>query len=608
MGAPGNHRTQRTLAAAKRSGAPTDASFCAPDVRDLALISDRRTGAIVAHDGTIVWYCPGRFDRASLLGGLLDRRGGFWRIERPDVKPVSRRYLGVSGVLETTLATAAGELTVTDWMALGHGAPHGALCRLFSPAPVETRVALTPRTDYARKEPRLRRLDGGVEVDGSCHLYASHRVGIDGGKAFFTVPEGQPAWAVLAEDALADPARARVDEWLESTLQHWEALSCHASYNGPYERAVVDSLRAIRLLTHEETGGVIAAATTSLPEIVGGAANWDYRFVWLRDAGMIVSALTRLGGDLSEGSRYLDFICASRGSARDYPLAVFTTLDGDAAADEEILPMRGYRDSRPVRIGNGAGTQMQRDAFANVLLAAKLIYQRCDERPHWETVSEIAEFLVEHWHEPDHGIWEEPVRRQYTASKVIVACALDSVAEFCTDEKQAKRWRDAVQKIRTYVAERCLTRDGAYAVFAGSDDVDVSAALFPIWAYTDPDTPEMLATIKVLEEAWSQDGLLYWRRLECSDSRKEGAFLAATFWVAQYWIMRGETYRARHILDEALEYANDVGLFAEEADPSTGAMLGNIPQAFVHAAFIGAVVDLKAAMGDSDQAQKQQED
>ncbi|OHV79945.1 glycoside hydrolase family 15 protein [Ensifer sp. LCM 4579] len=570
-----------------------------PDIRDLAVVGDRRTAAVLDRSGNLVWYCPERFDRPSLFAGLLDPQGGSWRLELRDARPAGRRYLGDSGVLETRLRTGEAEWVVTDFMPAGNGVPHGALCRLFSAPPQEARAIVQPRPDYAREDATLTPAGDAVAVNGRQHLYASHPLTIEDGSVCLVLPGGAQGWMILADAPLASPARADLHQWLNATLKHWEDLSKMASYAGPYEREVRASLRAIRLLCHEETGGIIAAATTSLPEVVGGSGNWDYRYVWLRDAGMIVSALTRLEGELTEGERYLDFICGSRGSSNEYPVAVFTTLDGKTAPEEKSLDLAGYGGSRPVRIGNGARDQMQLDGFANVLLAAKLIYRRSGERPHWNTVEEIAKFLVRHWREPDHGMWEEKPRRQYTASKVIAARALDSVAGYVRDHAQAQRWRQAVQEIRAFVAENCMTSDGAYAAVAGGEEVDVSAALFPAWAYTDPDAPEMRATIAALEQHWSWRGLLYWRRLECADSRKEGAFLAGTFWVAQYWALRGDLQRARHIIDAALACANDLGLFAEEADPRAGRMLGNIPQAFVHAAFIGAVIDLRAATESS---------
>lgn len=566
-----------------------------PDIRDLAMIGDRRTAALVTKSGVIVWYCPERFDRPSLLAALLDpKRGGAWKFHSLNAQFASRRYLEDSGVLETTFTTPSGQLQVTDWMPLGENTPRG-ICRQFSSVPNEVAIALRPAPNYARRQAKLQYVGQAVKIDECYYLYASHPLEIEAESIHFTIPQGESGWTVLIDEPLTALTKQKVNLWLDTTLTKWRQIASHATYHGPYERQVADSLRALRMLTFEENGGIIAAATTSLPEVIGGERNYDYRYVWLRDAGMIVSALTRAGSDGTQERRFLNYICGFGRDSDELPLAPFSTLDGGAAPDEETLDLIGYRGSRPVQIGNGANRQLQLDAYGNVLLAAKLIYNRFDTREHWSIIERIADYLAAHWSDPDHGLWEEREKHQYTSSKVIVACGLKFIAQFAKDEAQAKKWRSVVQDIRHFVASECLTSEGAYAAVAGGEAVDVSAALFPVWDYTAPDTPEMLATMKVLERDLAT-GHLYRRHLERFDSQKEGAFLAGTFWVAQYWVMRRDFQRVRAILDAALGYANDLGLFAEEADPKTGQMLGKFPQTFVHAAFIGTVIDLKTAL------------
>nr|WP_255523478.1 glycoside hydrolase family 15 protein [Nodosilinea sp. LEGE 06152] len=399
----------------------------------------------------------------------------------------------------------------------------------------------------------------------------------------------------MVAEPLHGLSEGEIKGWLGQTLERWRDIAAHATYHGPYEKQVAESIRALRLLTFEDNGGIIAAPTTSLPEVIGGERNYDYRYVWLRDAGMIVSALTRAGSDGTDERRFLDFICGYDRDSDHQPLMPFSTLDGESPSSETPLDLVGYRHSAPVMIGNVAKDQLQLDAYGNVLLAAKLIYKHFDTREHWSLVAEIADFLSDHWHEPDYGIWEEQEKHQYTSSKVVVACGLRFIADVAESDAQARRWREAEQAIREFVAQHCLTSEGAYAVVAGGEDVDVTAALFPVWAYTAADSPEMVATMKALERDYAT-GHLYRRHLKTFDSQREGAFLAGTLWVAQYWVMRQDLQRAQAIMDAALEFANDLGLFAEEADPQTGAMLGNFPQTFVHAAFIGAAIDLKAAI------------
>ena len=563
-------------------------------IRALGLIGNRRTAAAIDSRGTVVWYCPGRFDRPSLFAALLDPDGGSWTVHLPGAAALRRRYLGESAVLQTVLQDQqGGELELTDWMPLG--AP-SAICRRLSPAPAPVTVEVGARPSYGQREPRVQCHGDAVAIDGRHFLYASERPEIDAGSVRYRLAPGRSAWFVLADEPLARAGKADLDRWQQETLRRWDELHWHTRYAGPYEREVKDSLRALRLLTYEDSGGVVAAATLGLPEVPSGERNYDYRYVWLRDAGMIVSALTRAGSDGVEERRFLEFQCQARAHYRGaVPFPPFVSVRGETVPPLETLPWQGYRGSRPVLRGNGARDQLQLDGLSNLLLAAKLVYNRYRTREHWPVVREVADFLAGHWREPDHGIWEEPLRAQYTTGKVITACALGFVAEHADTPEQAARWRRTTDEIRAFVQGHCLTGDGAYAAVAGGEAVDVSAALYPVWNYCRPDSPEMLATMARLERDCSRDGLLYWRHLACFDARQEGAFLAGTLWVAQYWVMRRDLERAERILRAALRYANDLGLFAEEGGPAGEDMLGNFPQAFVHAALIGLVIDLKAA-------------
>ena len=564
-----------------------------PEIRDLGLIGDQRTAAVVSRSGSILWYCPGRFDYPSMFAALLDpKKGGIWEVNSPNAVTRTRGYVEDSAILETSLSISGEVFTITDWMPAGDGMPRG-LCRRFSEAPENVMVVLSPAPNYAQGPLRLRGAGEGVCINDQYSLYASHPLTIKDEAVSFELPRGEEGWAVLMDDFIEPPSLSQLKSWQQSTLRYWRDIASRIHYEGPYVRAVADSLRALRLLYYAPNGGVIAAATTSLPEVAGGSRNYDYRYVWLRDTGMIVSAMTRAGSGGSDERQFLDFICGSQQLGPDRPLLPpFTSLDQQPAPPIKELDFQGYRKSRPVQIGNGANDQLQLDGFGNVLLAAKLIYGRYDTHEHWDTIEKIAEFLVAHWHEPDHGVWEEGEKAQYTLGKVASSCGLQYIAEFSQDKAQAERWRATSREIQEYVNRQCLNSEGAYAAIAGNEAVDVSAVLFPVWGFVEAGAPEMKATIKVLERDYSESHL-YWRHLESFDSKKEGAFLAGTIWVAQYWVMRKDLARAKNILDAALAYSNDLGFFAEEASPHTGQMLGNIPQAFVHAALIGAVLDYK---------------
>jgi GH15 family glucan-1,4-alpha-glucosidase len=561
-------------------------------LHELALIGDRRTCALLDKQGNMVWYCPQRFDNPSLFARLLDpHKGGAWTLELEGLAFDKRAYLEDSALLQTWFRGEKGAMLLEDWMPLD--ARFYGICRKLSGSPEPYKMILTPRPNYARQPPVIEaKGDRHASLDYDFHLYASHPLEIAEDAISCKVPAGEEAWFILAEKALDEPA-GMLEEVRARTLKNWRELSSHITYKGPYEEEVRKSLRLLRMLTYGQNGGIIAAATTSLPEVIGGERNYDYRYVWLRDAAMIVSALARAGSDGKEERRFLSFMCSAMHSLPK-PVVPMLTLDMQPAGGEQPLPFRGYKGSKPVVYGNGASNQLQLDANSNVLIAAKVIYNRYDTKEHWDTVRGLANFLVEHWKEEDHGIWEETEKHHYTASKVITSISLQYIAEHCQDPEEKQRWLEVSEEIRQYVEENCLTKEGAYAVYAGSQELDVSAMLFPLWAYTDADSKVMLKTVEVLERDYCQDNL-YSRHLVEFDARKEGAFLAGTFWVAQYWVMRRDWAKVESTLGAALRFMNDAGIMPEEGDPETGEWLGNLPQTFVHASLIGAVIDYKEA-------------
>lgn len=561
-------------------------------LHELALIGDRRTCALLDKQGNIVWYCPKRFDNPSLFAHLLDPdKGGAWTLEIEGMAFDKRAYLEDSGILQTQFTGKKGNLQLEDWMPLD--ARFYGICRKLSPSPVAYRMHLSPRPNYSRQSPVLEQIkDTHATLEFDFHFYSSHPLTVEQDALSCQVPAGEEAWFILAEIALDKPKEI-LEQVRELTQKNWQEVASHITYKGPYEEEVRNSLRLLRMLTYAQNGGIIAAATTSLPEVIGGGRNYDYRYVWLRDAAMIVSALARAGSDGEEERLFLSFICTAMHRIPK-PVVPMLTLDEQPAGAEQFLDLSGYKNSTPVRYGNGASNQLQLDANSNVLLAAKVIYNRYNTREHWETVQSLANFLVEHWQEPDHGIWEENEKHQYTSSKVITSISLQYIAEYSEDKEEKKRWLDTAQKIKAFVKQNCHTAEGAYAVYAGSEEVDVSAILFPIWGFTEADTPAMLKTIEKLDQDYCQNNL-YRRHLVEFDSRQEGAFLAGTLWVAQYWVMRRDWEKVETILGAALRFMNDVGIMPEEGNPETGEWLGNLPQTFVHASLIGAIIDYKKA-------------
>ncbi|TPG61783.1 glycoside hydrolase family 15 protein [Hymenobacter nivis] len=574
-----------------------------PSIHSLAVVSDRRTCALLDQAGTLCWYCPQRFDSSAVFSLLLDaEQGGYWSVRGPGQQFVRRAYAERSSVLTTEFTVDGQPFSVTDWMPLE--ADFTGLCREFSAAPAPVIVALRLRPDYG-----LQAAPAGAPAGATAAsfpalglwLRASHPVRQVGDTLEFTVPAGETGWAVLAdsEAAAAGLTAARVGAVRAQTLHAWRAVADLLHYEGPYERQVLDSVRAVQQLTYAPTGGIIAAPTTSLPEVPGGARNYDYRYVWMRDVGLIVSALVQLDDVGRPEKSFLAFAAEALHENQQQYFTPFYAVDKTVVEGVRELDLAGYQSSRPVQVGNGATGQLQLDAHANVLLAAKLIYDRFGERQQWPMVAQVADFLADNWQRDDNGIWEEDATKAYTSSKVLAARGLEFVAEYA-DEPTAARWRAAAVDIRTFVQQHCLTATGAYAVYPGSQDVDLTAVQYTLWTYCAPDSPEMLATVAEIEQHWGRDNL-YWRRLEEFDAHKEGAFLAGTCWVAHYYAVAGNVDKARAIIEAVLRYQNDLGFFAEEAGVDSGEqMLGNFPQTFVHSSFICAVYGLRQALAGKD--------
>ncbi|NPD68968.1 glycoside hydrolase family 15 protein (plasmid) [Lichenicola cladoniae] len=571
-----------------------------PPIADLGLIGDRATAAVITTGGEICWYCPGRFDAPSLLGSLIDPdAGGEWSILLAGAEPAGRRYIGQSAVLETTLRHPAGMLVITDWMPLADCVAHGSICRSLGPAPAAFSLVLRPRPDGGRRIPLLR-LDetGAAIIDHHFRLQASHPILIRDGVVRIDVPQGEQSWAVLDElrsGVTAD--QAALADWLEATLAGWRKLAMRSPYDGAFADPVQDSLRAVRLLTDDRTGAIMAAITTSLPEVMGGKRNYDYRFSWLRDSGMMIRALVRLEPDHEQALQYLGFVASLLDTGYQSPLDPVSAAGGERVPKQVKLPVAGYRDSRPAITGNLAAHQLQLGSLAQFVLAAREIYAARDERPHWTVVSRTADFLVDNWQQKGSGIWEEATLRHYTSSLVSASCALDGIAPYTDTAEQATRYRRAALGLRQFVSRRCLSRDGIYVVHPGSRSVDISAALFPVWGYVPACDTMMANSIALLERQAGSGGGLFNRHLQNSRAQRlEGAFLVGTFWLAHYRIARGELERAQVLIEQGIGYATDLGLFSEEVDTGSGLLLGNLPLGLAHGSLLSAVADYDVAM------------
>lgn len=561
------------------------------------MISDRQTCALLDREGTISWYCPGAFDRPALLSSLIDaQQGGYWTVEAPGKTFVRRKFDGRSSVLYTTFSTTMGECRLTDFMPLR--ARFSGICRMLAPSAVDISGTIRLRADYGLEAVELLHDEPhrvSVKEMGQW-LHCSHALHLKGDSIQYKIPAGERGWVALLDCDATDTST--LDASLAATLELWKEIEGHVSYSGPYENEVCSSLRALQQLVYEPTGGIIAAPTIGLPEVIGGGRNYDYRYVWMRDAALIASSLVGLETDGLVEQKFIKFVAAAMKKNGQSHVSCFYGIDYGIRDEAHDLPLQGYRDSRPVTVGNIAADQFQLDAESGILLACQSIYQKYDCRIEWDTVEAVAEYICENWERKDNGIWEEEQQQHYTSSKAFAARGLEVMAAYQTDPQKAERWRYNARLIREFIQQNCITSYGAYAVYAGSEDVDITSALFVPFAFDTPDSTFMQSTVAALEANY-QEGNLYRRHLVEFDSAKEGVFLAASCWMAHYYAMARNLEKAKAILDAMLRCANDLGYFSEEMDLKTNTMLGNFPQTFVHSSFICAVNGYKDALAAS---------
>jgi GH15 family glucan-1,4-alpha-glucosidase len=576
-------------------------------IRDYAAIGDGRTVALVARDASIDWLCLPDLDSPSVFGALLDAETGGRFELRPEAPfEATRRYLSGTNVLETTLMTSEGTVRVIDAMTLpARGlSPYRELVRrvegLAGRVPLRWRVE--PRPAYGESVRLERRAGVPVAARGKDAVAV---LGWDAGEpevaggaveGRFTAGPGGVAHVVLAaahQEPILLPPRADVESRLASTEQTWRDWSAGRRYEGPWRDAVLRSALALKLLVFAPSGAIAAAATTSLPETIGGERNWDYRFSWPRDSAFTLRALLALGCAPEAGAFFSWLMHASQLTHPE--VRVLYRLNGRPEADERSLPLSGYRGSRPVRVGNGAAGQTQLDVYGEVLDAASEIARSAGvlDRDHARWLAAIADHVCATWREPDHGIWEvrsEPAH--FTQSKMLCAVALDRACALHGQgllRGDAGRWRSEREQIRAFVESRCYSEErGSYTRSAGEDLPDASLLLGVIAGYDDPRAPRLLGTVGAVRRELASGPFVARYVSEDGLPGEEGAFLACSFWLAEAYARQGRVDEASALMDELVGLANDVGLYAEEIEPATGAFLGNFPQALSHLALITA--------------------
>jgi GH15 family glucan-1,4-alpha-glucosidase len=582
-------------------------------LREYAAIGDGRTVALVARDGSIDWLPLPNLDSTSVFGAILDsRRGGRFELAPDVAHDVHRRYLPSTNVLETTFATAEGVVRVVDALTLPTGGldPFRELQRRVEcvSGRVRLRWLVQPRFGYAGDRARFgSRLGVPVATNGSDAL-ALRIVGGEGGTSTgdswggsFDVTEGQRVLLALVfahQEPLVFPSAAELDRRFRYTCASWQRWAEGRHYDGPWRGAVIRSALALKLLVYAPSGAIAAAATTSLPEEIGGERNWDYRYSWIRDSAFTTDSFLRLGCGREAEAYFWWLMHATQLTTPR--LRVLYRLDGGARTDERTLPLHGYRGSQPVRIGNGAAKQLQLDTYGQLLQTAWLYADAGNhiDRDVGERLAGLADFVCDHWRTPDAGIWEvrsAPVH--FTQSKMMCAIALDRACELAErgliPARRASRWHSDSAAVRTFVETRCWSDEKrSYVRFAGADELDASVLLGVLHGYGEPDDERLRLTVDAIRRELANGPLV--RRYTGDDGvgGGEGAFLACSFWLVEALARVGRHDEAHELMTDLVNLENDVGLFSEEIDPRSGEFLGNIPQGLSHLGLIRAAFAL----------------
>jgi GH15 family glucan-1,4-alpha-glucosidase len=591
-------------------------------IEDYALVGDMQSAALVSAAGSVDWLCLPRFDSEACFAALLGTQDhGHWQIAARDAlegtgRPTaSRRYTGDTLILQTRWETATGVADVTDFMPPRDNGEPPVLVRLVAGVrgTVDMGLRLTLRFGYGSIVPWITKTVGGIRATaGPDSVWLRTPVTLSSADlvhtATFEVSAGEVVPFVLTYIPSYEGAPAQLDASLslEKTRKFWHDWVSRCTYQGTYRDAVVRSLITLKALTYRPTGGIVAAATTSLPENIGGVRNWDYRYCWLRDATVTLEALLRTGY-LQEAKAWRLWLGrAIAGDPQD--IQIMYGVAGERRLTEwEAGWLPGYENSAPVRVGNAAAGQLQLDVYGEVIDALQLSCKSGlhDDRHTWSLQRSLLGFLERHWAEPDEGLWEvRGPRRHFVHSKVMTWVAFDRAATYADDAGEAElaaRWRGVRDEINREVCEKGYdAARGAFMQYYGSNELDASVLLIPDVGFLPADDPRVVSTMKVLQRDLVQDGFL--RRYELPTggtsevdglAGSEGAFLACSFWMANALELSGRHEEAIELFERLLALRNDVGLLSEEYDPRCGRLVGNMPQAFSHVPLVQTALNLE---------------
>jgi GH15 family glucan-1,4-alpha-glucosidase len=600
-----------------------------PPIADYGFLSDCEVTALVAPSGNVEWMCLPRLDSPSVFGAILDRDAGGFRLGPADMMvPAARRYLPGTMVLETSWGTPNGWVIVRDVLLIGpwhhedershshrrsptdYDADH-VLLRTVRCVNGEVQLVLDcePVFDYGRRQVAWEYTGPGYHegvasaegLDLELKLTTDMRLGFEGDRATarHLIKEGESVYCALSwTEHEAPKTYEEAYERLVWTSHHWQHWLARGDFpDHPWRSHLQRSALTLKGLTFEPTGAIVAAPTTSLPETAGGERNWDYRYAWIRDSTFALWGLYTLGFDW-EANDFFYFIADV--AEADENLQIMYGIDGERRLDEQVLThMHGYEGARPVRIGNGAYDQRQHDVWGAVLDS---VYLHTKSRDHlderlWPILKHQVECALEHWREPDRGIWEvrgEP--KHFTSSKMMCWVAADRgarLARIREDVEAEARWQGAADEMHADICANGVDERGVFTQHYDTTALDASLLLMPLVRFLAPDDPRVRATVLAIADELTEDGLVLRYKVEETDdglSGEEGTFAICSFWLVSALAEIGERRRARELCEKMLSYSSPLDLYGEEIEPKTGRHMGNFPQAFTHLALINAVM------------------
>jgi len=593
-------------------------------LREYGAVGDCRSLALISRRGSIDWCCFPKFDAPSVFAAILDpNRGGHFRIQPTAEFEATQEYIRETNVLKETFRTSTGSCELVElmpcFMVEDEAQAFNEIHRMLrcTEGEMEISVDFSPRMNYAQGytifEPA--RYGCVAKHERECILLSSSRpleVHNSCATARFTLKKDERAWLVLRynDEIVRECFVYRSEEKLQKTIEFWEDWSSRTSYSGRWRDAVARSALLLRMLVYQPSGPIIAAPTTSLPEISGGHKNWDYRYSWLRDSAMTVWALY-LVGHHSEKRRYMRWVRRRlRGQVRDLEhLRILHGVEGDATVTEKTLDhLNGYCNSRPVRIGNAAYDQFQLDTYGSLIDAIHFTYDVKKDMTDdiWRIVQSIADFISKNWKMQDFSIWELRGRPlHYTYSKVMCWVAMDraqKIAMLLGDREREKKWSAVREEIRDEIMEKCINKEmRSFVQSQGSKKVDASLLSIPLVGFLSVKDPIMTNTIKMIRDQLEKDKMVF-RFKSPSSEADGGSFMMCSFWLVQCLALMGEIDLAVEHFEHLLSTSNHLGLYSEVVVPHTHEFLGNFPQGLSHISLIITAQFLSKAVNMRDNA------